>query len=76
LFGSNDPIHAWLKGQRWKLLRRDPIGYLLLEGIRLVREEWLVRWLYGIKDKKPELFAAAAPHVLMGIEINIVVRKP
>ncbi len=75
-FSKADPIHAWFKRERFNLLRKDPIAYLVIEYLRALREEWLVGWLYRLQRKKPDSFAAIKPHLLMGIEMNVVVRKP
>jgi SAM-dependent methyltransferase len=41
-----------------------------------VSEEELTAWLYNLRDEHSDLYARLVPHLVLGMDINMVVRKP
>lgn len=48
----------------------------LLERAMSVTEEEFINWIYRLRDEHPDLFRKLAPHLVYGLEMNVVVRKP
>jgi len=63
----------------WRALwgREEPPDPLrVLRAASQVTEEELVNWIYRLRDEQPGLYRQLAPHLVLGIEINVVARKP
>jgi len=41
-----------------------------------ISEETFCQWMYWLRDHHPEHFAAVAPHLLLGMGVNVAFRKP
>lgn len=48
----------------------------LLQRAMAVNEVEFINWIYDLKDNHPEWYRRIAPHVVYGIEMNVLVRKP
>jgi len=61
-----------------KIVRGLPRGpsSLQLEHAFMMSEEAFCQWMYWLRDNEPKHFAAVAPHLLLGMGVNVAFRKP
>lgn len=76
LYGSEDPIHAWLKVAESRIAKADPTGLRLLRHVSAVAEETFLNWIGDLRDNRPALYEEVKRHILLPIEINAVIRTP
>ena len=57
-----------------KGLPRGPES-LRLERVFEIGEEAFERWMYWLRDHHPRQFALVAPHLLLGMDVNVAFRK-
>jgi SAM-dependent methyltransferase len=48
----------------------------VLRDATAVSEEEFVAWIYALKDQDPDKYRELAPHLVLGMDINMVLRKP
>lgn len=75
LFPRGDAIRPWLDEQNSVLSKKDAEGLAIMRAISAVSEEDVVEWLCRIREKNPEMLELVKPHLLMGIDMNVVVQK-
>ena len=76
LYGSDDPIRAWLKVAKTRMAKTDPTGLTLLQQVSSVEEEAFLNWIGDLRENRPALYEELKSHLLLPIEINAVIRKP
>lgn len=78
LLSRRERLFKALRGA-WQALRGvedPPDPHQALRDATRVSEEQFVAWIYRVRDEEPELYRRLAPHLLHGMEINMVARKP
>lgn len=48
----------------------------VLQRAMAVNESEFVNWIYALRDRHPQWYARIAEHVVLGVEMNVIVRKP